>query len=356
MKKLLSILIILLSATVVVAQSHNPCTTCLPEGIAFMTQSQIDSFQINHPNCTKIEGHVLIITNDATNLDGLSVVDSIGDFLGIYGNDHLVDIAGLANLSSLNGSLYIEQNAALESLGGLENLISIGGYLEIRDNSELVNMGGLDNLTSIPSYLYIRDNESLIDLTGLGSLANIGTFCLITDNASLQSLAGLESLNFVDGIRVSNNGSLVSLIGLDNVVGDSITSLSIYENGSLSLCAVKSVCDYLQAPAGTVEIYGNAPGCNSQEEVDSVCTHLSTGDDHNQTAIFIYPNPTSSMITIEASSTGFLSITNIQGALIHHQKMVAPKTTIDIGKWNSGHYFVKVVDGPVVRMGKFVKL
>lgn len=31
----------------------------LSEGIAFMTQSQIDSFQINHPNCTKIEGHVL---------------------------------------------------------------------------------------------------------------------------------------------------------------------------------------------------------------------------------------------------------------------------------------------------------
>jgi hypothetical protein len=29
---------------------------CLPEGIKFTTQAQIDSFQINYPGCTEIEG------------------------------------------------------------------------------------------------------------------------------------------------------------------------------------------------------------------------------------------------------------------------------------------------------------
>jgi len=33
---------------------------CLPEGITFTTQAQIDSFQINYPGCTKIEGNVNI--------------------------------------------------------------------------------------------------------------------------------------------------------------------------------------------------------------------------------------------------------------------------------------------------------
>jgi len=34
--------------------------SCLPEGIIFETQFQIDSFQINYPGCTEIEGIVKI--------------------------------------------------------------------------------------------------------------------------------------------------------------------------------------------------------------------------------------------------------------------------------------------------------
>ena len=33
---------------------------CLPQGIIFISQAQIDSFPINYPNCTKIEGRVNI--------------------------------------------------------------------------------------------------------------------------------------------------------------------------------------------------------------------------------------------------------------------------------------------------------
>ena len=54
---------------------------CLPEGITFSTQTQIDSFQINHPNCTEIEGGVVIESIDITNLDGLDVITSISEYL-----------------------------------------------------------------------------------------------------------------------------------------------------------------------------------------------------------------------------------------------------------------------------------
>ena len=47
---------------------------CLPEGITFTTQAQIDSFQINYPNCNEIEGDVEIIGDDITNLNGLNVL------------------------------------------------------------------------------------------------------------------------------------------------------------------------------------------------------------------------------------------------------------------------------------------
>ena len=80
---------------------------CLPEGIHFGAQSEIDNFQTNYPNCTKIQGHVWIESGTIKNLHGLSCIVSIGDYLAINGN------------------------LKLESLDGLENLDSIGDYLSI---------------------------------------------------------------------------------------------------------------------------------------------------------------------------------------------------------------------------------
>ncbi|MCD4665334.1 MAG: hypothetical protein K8R68_08680, partial [Bacteroidales bacterium] len=72
MKKIiLAIAVIAFSHTSVLAQP------CLPEGITFITQAQIDSFQINYPDCTEIEGDVEISGNDITNLNGLNVLKLI---------------------------------------------------------------------------------------------------------------------------------------------------------------------------------------------------------------------------------------------------------------------------------------
>ena len=74
-KLLLSIALIAYCLTSLFAQP------CLPEGITFNTQAQIDNFQTNYPNCTEIEGGVQITGDDITNLDGLSVITSIGEYL-----------------------------------------------------------------------------------------------------------------------------------------------------------------------------------------------------------------------------------------------------------------------------------
>ena len=51
--------------------------SCLPEGIEFSTQAQIDSFQVNHSGCTEIIGSLEISGEQIMNLDGLSVLTSI---------------------------------------------------------------------------------------------------------------------------------------------------------------------------------------------------------------------------------------------------------------------------------------
>jgi hypothetical protein len=55
---------------------------CLPNGIYFTSQSQIDAFPADYPGCTQILGEVVIGIN-ITHLDSLSKIESIGGVLSI---------------------------------------------------------------------------------------------------------------------------------------------------------------------------------------------------------------------------------------------------------------------------------
>ena len=98
---------------------------CLPEGITFENQEQIDNFQANYPGCTEIEGDVMIFGSNITNIDGLNILTSIGGNLTITENVTLINLTGLENLNTVGGGFYIDFNNSLTDLAGLENLTSI---------------------------------------------------------------------------------------------------------------------------------------------------------------------------------------------------------------------------------------
>jgi len=174
---------------------------CLPEGITFTTQAQIDNFQTNYPGCTQIEGDVTIQSYDnITNLNGLSVLDSIGGFMHILGNHNLNSLATFNNLKSVGGALWIWDNTLLTSLANFNNLKSVGG-----------------------------------------------------------------------AVWIWNNTLLTSLTGLENINAASITEITICNNASLSSCDALTICNYLAPPKGIINIYSNAPGCNSPNEVAASC-------------------------------------------------------------------------------------
>ncbi|MBL0007507.1 MAG: hypothetical protein IPP25_10090 [Saprospiraceae bacterium] len=97
---------------------------CLPEGIHFTRQSQIDSFSILYPGCTEIGGDVCIGAcqgeedSDITNLDGLMPLTSIKGKLNISNNYLLTSIEGLQNLSILEDDVKLKGNYKLSSLKG----------------------------------------------------------------------------------------------------------------------------------------------------------------------------------------------------------------------------------------------
>ncbi len=263
---------------------------CLPEGIEFTSQEEIDNFQINYPGCIEIEGDVQITGDNITNLNELIVLTSIGGSLKfgepqiwwVLGNPALESLAGLNNLTSIGGDLTFLSSEVLIDLIGLENLNSIGGNLQIYGAASLIDLAGLENLTSVGGDLTIGlqwtggyfdvENASLTSFTGLENLIYVGGDLGIYRNFTLTSLTGLEGLPAIGGsFGMADNNILTSLTGLDNIQAESIINISIHNNSYLSTCEVFSICSYLSSPNGTIDIHDNAPGCNSQEEVEDAC-------------------------------------------------------------------------------------
>jgi predicted GH43/DUF377 family glycosyl hydrolase len=246
--------------------------SCLPEGITFNSQAEIDSFQINCPNCNEIKGDVTIIGDDITNLSGLD------------------------NITSIGGSLLIHFNNALTSLIGLDNVAAIGGDLEIDDNASLTSLSRLDKVTSIGGDLRIRWHNILTNISGL-----------------------------------------------DNINAGSISNLYISENDSLTTCEVQCICDYLSAPGGTIEIYDNAPGCNSVAEVEEACESASVNEQAIDACLSLYPNPTyyDLNISCEGYKIEEIAIYTLTGQQVMHERPV--NGMIDISGLQPGMYIVEVL-------------
>ena len=235
-------------------------------------------------------------------------------------------------------------NDNLTTLSGLNNLTLIGGLgLDVRDNQLLTNISGLENLTTVGYCVFISSNDNLLSLSGLDNLNSIALMLAIGDNPQLTDLSSLGNLTSVGGsISIGNNFSLPSLTGLDNVDANSINQLNIVDNYSLSHCDVQSICDYLAAPSGTIEIHGNAIDCNSPEEVQTACL-TSIEDNVAKEVISLSPNPATTFITINVN--GGMPIE--EATIYNHlgQKVlvaVLVNNTVDVSKLKPGIYFIEV--------------
>jgi hypothetical protein len=412
---------------------------CLPEGITFTTQEQIDSFQVNYPGCTEIEGSVTInsYNPDITNLNGMSVITSIGGTLEIQSlsalenlnglaslqhvgvnlsilwNALLTDLSGLEMLSSVGGVITVSNNPALTSLNGigslsqvdaveingnnvltnldalnlldhipgnitinanamlsditgLENITSIGTALSILNSPGLTNLHGLESLDSIGGALFISVNQNLVSLSALDSLSSLGGSItiysnpsleelmnlnvdsinwgvLITENNALVSLLGFENLHSIDGqLGILDNLSLTDITALENIGSTSINNLFIINNPFLSECDVQSICEYLAAPGGTIEIHDNTPGCNSPEEVQEHCL-TSVKENNINEGITLSPNPATTFITITTPQNQLVEEVIIYNQLGHKVLTEKPvNNTVDISGLKAGMYMVDV--------------
>jgi hypothetical protein len=320
--------------------------SCLPFGdYYFFSQADVDNFNADYSNCTELAGIVKISGNDITNLNSLNEVTSMGVYLAIIQNPLLNSLSGLVSLFSVDGAVSIGYNPSLTNLEGLENLTSVGGYLSIYNNNTLTKLMGLENLTTIGDMLEIIDNENLVDLTALNNLTNIGNFLWIRHNTSLTSLSGL-----------------------DHIAPGSITYLVLAFNFSLTTCEVESICIYLAAPNGTIEIHDNAPGCNSQAEVEQACLEIGIEEPavgNQQFPVMVYPNPFDGSITFEyfldedaLVNFSILDHLGRQVALLVNEKQHKGRQVV---AWNAknlppGVYYCRLKTGNQIISKKIIKM
>ncbi len=392
--------------------------SCLPDGISFQTQLEIDSFAVNYPYCTEIEGGVWINSDEITNLDGLDQLTSIGGSLLIgyeywnISNTYLTSIEGLSNLNYIGGSLYIIA-PVLQSLDGLEslttieedmvigplyfeygvnsnltsieslgNLTFIGGNIFIRNCPVLESLNGLDGLTTIHGLLSLGGySEGLNMLTDISALSNVDTIygSLTVTALPITNLDAFNDIDYVGGIwigRLSNISSLscfgnitsltgslklndlpllTNLSGLENIDANSIESILIRYNTSLTTCEVQSICNYLSTPNATVDIHDNAPGCNSQEEVEEACESVDIYENVQDIRISIFPNPATDILHISSNNGSIIEtviIYNQLGQKVLHRNEIIEN--IDISALGQGIYIIELTSNELKIREKLV--
>lgn len=377
MKK--SILLLLFTAFFTLGQST--AQSCLPTGFTFESQAQLDAFPANYPGCKHILGNVFIEEirfGAITNLDSLAHLDSISGNLSIRYNNVLSSLKGLQQLEFIGGDLSLITNPSLSSLNGLRNLDFVGGAVSIFSNDALFDLGGLSDLDSIGNYLAIGENASILNLRGLENLRSIGDNLLVQANPSLQNLNGLDKLSaigrglrIVDNpglmdinslgslmtmngpLRVLDNSALTSLYGLDELDGNTITDLSITGSPRLSICGVKSICQYLSTASNLVFLRGNAMGCSNRAQIENACASLVGLDDYNRVEVSLYPNPSTGKIQLRGLASGNLKVINMVGEVVLEKRFSSP--LLNLSELPEGIYFLYIQSGDNWASQKFVK-
>ena len=299
--------------------------SCLPEGIVFQTQSQVDSFPILYPDCTEILGDVTIESPQITSFSSLESITHIRGHLkiedtavpGLSGFTSLLfvdkltiryhdtttiqNISGFDNLEIVESDLNVSNNGSLRNVSiGFGALEYIGGTLLFGNNMGLTRIDGFNKLEEIGGNLTIGEFVAINDINGFDNLRKIdGQFVLAGTN--LNMVSGFNSLDTIRSVRLGYNDQMTSLEWLEDVSYIGPGALSLEYNFNLSFCATEAVCEHLRSNSFPNQVMNNFEGCNSVEEVLEACI-LSTGEETASSSFYVFPNPAADRVKLIVNS------------------------------------------------------
>lgn len=290
--------------------------SCLPGDNYFNTQADIDNFYINNPDCTTIEGNLMIMGDDITNLNGLQNITTFEAGFWIEDCPLLDNLSGLENVNYVGDYLELGLLPLIESIEELSSITYVGGALDIVNMPNLTNINGFENISSSPTHLLLWYNPTLTDIEGARHLQSITTLLSIKYNALLSDISPLQNIDLSE-----------------------LSSLTIKENPHLSSCHINSICLALENESISFTIENNLNGCNTVEEIESACTQ-SISTDIEEKNFHFYPNPAQNEIIFSQIKAKRIKIFNQLGQLSFHQENITK--SLNISTIKAGVYFMQI--------------
>lgn len=339
---------------------------CPVAPIAFNTQAELDAFAVDYPSCTFLPDgvDVEISGDDIVDLSVLSqLTGSFGAF-EIRDCPNLTTLAGMENFTTigndaLDGFILMDLDA-LSSVSALSNLETIVGEFTIRTCGSLEDLEGFEGLTSVEGSVIVRDNAILTSLLGFDNLTYIGETLELVENPMMTDISALSNVETIvggpeGGVFIEDNASLASLEGLgtgDTSIG---SNLDLLLNGSLSLCAVPSICNYLASPpeGAVITIDTNVEGCNTLEEIEDACATLSIVEvSSNRKNLRLVRNPVNEHLLLKSTLVQGVTVYDIYGNKVLLFQLREGTNSLYVNSLKSGLYFLQTDTKQVVKWVK----
>ncbi len=195
---------------------------CPNQAINLFTQSEVDAFAQNYPNCTELLQSLSITMgipdpDSIQNLDGLQQIVKIGQDLSISNNSLVywstIDLMGLQNLTEIGRDLFVRSFEQL-NFAGLGQLQTIGRNLNI-DQCTATDFSGLGNLERIGGGFRV-ERSAFESFAGLDNLRNIELSFSLSESLVLGSL-GMPSLQRIGGDLFISSSCFKDFVGMENL-------------------------------------------------------------------------------------------------------------------------------------------
>lgn len=211
-------------------------------------------------------------------------------------------------------------------------------------------------------FLFRINNQKQLEIAGYGSLTGGNSMSAtgsttFTTNAWYhvvlnynQAYTGINKFNiWINGVQETltpgtQAGSGFNA-GLQN--GAACIGIGTYLKSDGNMCVNTQRLD---AYFDDLKIYNKELTPTEIATLASVATNVSTTSVKN--TLYIFPNPTSSVLNIDSKNTMNIDIVNILGAKVQSQTINIGANQIDVSSLNSGVYFVKAENGAFI---KFIK-
>ena len=165
----------------------------------------------------------------------------------------------------------------------------------------------------------------------------------------------MPSLNSIKArLQIRSNKHLIDISELQDVSFFLGGFFYIQLNENLSDCAIQSICNYVSTQYAGIS--DNAPGCNSAEEVDSICNLIGIESFETEPVFSISPNPANTTLNLNLANGTLdrIEIYSQTGQLFQKAQTNKSLEQVDISGLPAGTFFIRAISRDGVFVRKFV--